>query len=218
MENLQDAAQSPIAREGYPFIAAGLALTFLAWFFHLYVVTGILAGLTAFVVFFFRDPRRQKTQGDDLVIAPADGSIFVIEEVEHNGAPWRKVSIFLTVFNVHVNRAPIAGAVSERKYTPGKYLVANHPKSSELNEQASFTISNGRMSVSVKQIAGLIARRIVCRVKDGDLVKQGERFGLIRFGSRTDLLLPLACKVKVAIGDKVVGGETVIAEYEAAAQ
>jgi len=166
---------------------------------------------------FFRSPKRVTVLNDKHVIAPADGKVVVIEEVvetEYFNDKRRQVSIFMSPLNVHINRNPISGAVAYFKYHPGKYLVAWHPKSSTENERTTIVVQqNEKQVVLFRQIAGALARRIVWYVKTGDKVKQGEEFGFIKFGSRVDIFLPLTAKINVKIGDKPIGGETVIAEF-----
>lgn len=203
-----------IAREGWIFIFLfGLAAS-------IFFVTGLwfaalcFAGLTFFTVYFFRNPERVMPAGEGLVISPADGTILHVQDVENSSyttGPVKKVSIFMSVFNVHVNRMPISGNVKEIKYHPGKFLVASLDKASEHNERnaISLDIGDGK-SVTVVQIAGLVARRIVCYLTKGERVIQGQRFGLIRFGSRVELYLPVDLEVAVAKGCKVKAGVTVI--------
>ena len=176
-------------------------------------------GLVIFVIVvqFFRNPTRQIVLNDKHIIAPADGKVVVIEEVEETEflhTRCRQISIFMSPFNVHINRNPIAGVVSYFKYHKGKYLVAWHPKSSTENERTTIALKHkdGRQ-VLFRQIAGALAKRIVWYVKEGQPVEQGEEFGFIKFGSRVDIFIPLEAKVLVKIGDKPVGGKTVIAEW-----
>ncbi|KOY85148.1 phosphatidylserine decarboxylase [bacterium 336/3] len=176
-------------------------------------------GLVIFVIVlqFFRNPTRKTPKNVNHIIAPADGKVVVIEEVdepEFLKTRCKQISIFMSPFNVHVNRNPVSGVVEFCKYHAGKYLVAWHPKSSTENERTSIAIktSDGKR-VLFRQIAGALARRIVWYVKEGTPVEQGEEFGFIKFGSRVDIFIPLEAKVLVKIGDKPVGGETVIAEW-----
>jgi phosphatidylserine decarboxylase len=165
---------------------------------------------------FFRSPRRKVTLDERLVIAPADGKVVVIEEVvetEYFNDKRRQVSIFMSPVNVHINRNPVEGVVKYVKYHAGKYLVAWHPKSSTENERTTIVVkAKNEVEILMRQIAGALAKRIVWYVKEGQEVSQGEEFGFIKFGSRVDLFLPLTAKVKVNIGDKTVGGITVLAE------
>lgn len=202
----------PIASEGYIFIvplallAAGFAWAKLPW------VAGVWFLGFLFVTNFFRDPERVIPDGDGVVVSPADGKVVAIVEetdplLEGN---YTRVSIFLDVFNVHVNRVPIAGTIDKVRYNRGKFFNAASHKASLDNEQNALLIQGEKHKIVIKQIAGLIARRIVCKAKEGDRYALGERFGLIRFGSRTDLFLPEGTRLEVAIGDKVHGGSSVI--------
>jgi len=206
-----------IAREGWPFIAIAWALVlgaaFLWW--PLALILGMLA---VWVVAFFRDPLRPGPRGERYVVAAAEGHVVhVIETDEPMYVKERsvRISIFLSVFDVHVNRYPVAGAVELVHYNKGKFLHAADEKASLDNEQSSIGLRGPRGRVLVRQIAGLIARRIVTDAKPGDRVTQGDRLGLIRFGSRTDVFLPLSARpvLKVQPGDRVLVGGTVLAEY-----
>ncbi len=200
-----------------------LALNLLAYFFLfrenataiwlLALVSVVLLGL---VVQFFRIPTRALTLSDNQIIAPADGTVVVIEETEESEyfkARRRQVSIFMSPLNVHVNRNPLSGMVSYFRYYPGKYLVAWHPKSSTENERTTVVIQqpNG-VEVLMRQIAGALARRIIWYVREGETVKQTDEMGFIKFGSRVDLYLPLDAKINVTMGQKTKGGVTVVAE------
>jgi phosphatidylserine decarboxylase len=211
-----------IAREGIPFIAgfiilaaAGALLGALpggsaGWLSFALAIPGIL--LTAFSAWFFRDPERDIPAGPGTIVSPADGK--VVSVVDAADGP--SVAIFLNVFDVHVNRAPIAGRVESVQYRKGRFLAAFHERAGEENERNEIVLASAAGSVRVRQIAGLIARRIVCRVKPGDSVRAGERFGLIRFGSRTDLRLPAGSRIRVRVGERVRGGATIIGELPAA--
>ncbi|OGS36064.1 MAG: phosphatidylserine decarboxylase [Elusimicrobia bacterium RIFOXYB2_FULL_49_7] len=170
--------------------------------------------LTAFCAFFFRDPERTIPQAPGLLVSPADGKVCLITEIDdpYCGGRVRQVSIFLNVFNVHVNRIPAAGTVELVKYYPGKFLAAWNHKASLDNEQSHVGIRCGTYKILVKQIAGFIARRVICKAKEGITYQRGDRLGLIRFGSRTDLLMPLSADIKVKVGDKVQGGTSIIAQ------
>ncbi len=173
--------------------------------------------LFAFVTWFFRNPSRDILTDENLVVAPADGKIVVMEEVEvdeYFADKRLQVSIFMSPTNVHVNRVPIQGEVKYSKYHPGRYLVAWHPKSSEENERTSIVIDNGNIDIMIRQVAGKVARRIVNNLEEGDIVEQGLDFGFIKFGSRMDIFLPIGTELKVKLGDKVKGGETIIGELE----
>lgn len=210
-----------IAREGFSIIFVEMCVTavvlLLAARFDsrlLAIVAGVFAVLTVFSVFFFRDPDRTADQTLGVLVSPADGRILSVEKLEHHdyiGGPAWKVSIFLSVFDVHINRIPCAGTVDYVKYNPGKFFKAFLDKASEENEhtEIGITATSGQKMI-VKQIAGLIARRIICRLKEGDQVTTGARFGLIKFGSRTELFVPIDSEILVAEGDIVKGGATII--------
>lgn len=168
------------------------------------------------IVQFFRDPHRETPVGDDLIIAPADGKVVVIEEVdepEYLKTKSRQISIFMSPVNVHVNRYPTSGKVLYEKYHPGKYLVAWHPKSSTENERTTVVVEHPKGQVLFRQIAGALAKRIVNYAKVGHVAKAGAEYGFIKFGSRIDIYLPLECVINVELNQKTVGGETVIARW-----
>ena len=168
------------------------------------------------IVQFFRDPHRETPVGDDLIIAPADGKVVVIEEVdepEYLKTKCRQISIFMSPVNVHVNRYPTSGKVLYEKYHPGKYLVAWHPKSSTENERTTVVVEHPKGQVLFRQIAGALAKRIVNYAKIGHIAKAGAEYGFIKFGSRIDIYLPLECEINVELNQKTVGGETVIARW-----
>ncbi|HAS54818.1 MAG: phosphatidylserine decarboxylase [Nitrospirae bacterium GWC2_57_13] len=203
----------PVASEGWIFILPLVIVTvlffILGWRYPGYTVLA----LTIFVLFFFRDPERVVPQGNNLVVSPADGRVVVVKDIfepTYLKQDVKQISIFLSVFNVHVNRAPIGGKVDTVKYNPGKFHVASVDKASLDNEQTAMVITQGGRKVLVKQIAGLIARRIICYAKPGDSLAQGERYGLIRFGSRVDIFLPKDAEIKVKVGDRVKGARDVI--------
>jgi phosphatidylserine decarboxylase len=210
------------AREGYPFIGAGLVLAALGWtgwatgFAGLFgqVLAASLTVLALFILWFFRDPERVDPVGQELVVAPGEGRVILVEEADeptYLAGPARKISIFLSVFDVHVQRAPVAGTVEHRVYRPGAYAVAWADKASEDNEQASLGLATPHGKVLVRQLAGLVARRIVTYPSEGESVERGERIGIIRFGSRVDLFLPLEWEITCAVGDRAVAGRTVLA-------
>jgi len=216
-----------IVRDGWTFIIAGFLLTIIIligaikWDSRgLLILSAIFALLTIFTALFFRDPDRSSPKDPKSLVASADGKIVAIKEIENHpfvGGPAIRVSIFLSIFDVHVNRVPAEGTIDYVKYNPGKFFAAFEEKASEKNEQTEIgmtTITGHKIVFS--QIAGIIARRIVCNLKDGDKVTKGERFGLIRFGSRSDLIIPKNCELKVKIGDNVTGGVTEIAYLKAA--
>jgi phosphatidylserine decarboxylase len=201
-----------IANEGYPFIILSLVTTVFIAFFGIGWLTVLFAFITFFIVWFFRNPERSFLDEENLLISPADGKIIKIEDVELNGTisgKYRKISIFMNVFNVHVNRAPYSGKIDAINYHQGKFFSANLDKASEDNERNEIMIhtEKGR-PVWMVQIAGLIARRIVCWVRVGNNVRKGDRVGLIRFGSRVDVYLPEDFRVSVKLGDKVKAGQT----------
>jgi phosphatidylserine decarboxylase len=202
-----------IAPEGLPFIAIGLALAFAGAYFSMRTFVVLL--IVAFcVAAFFRDPSRVVPQGEGLVVSPADGKVVMIvptPEGHPAGPGSTQISIFLSVFDVHINRAPIAGRITDVVYNKGEFLPAFDDKASLRNEQNRAFIDGPEGRVGFTQIAGLIARRIVFRKKAGDVVTRGEQVGLIRFGSRTDVFLPAGTTLQVKVGDRVSGGSSVIA-------
>jgi len=209
--------------EGRKFAVGTGAVALLAFLMHWEFLGWILAGLTLWVATFFRDPVRTTPRGDKLVVAPADGLITMITRVgpppELRGADgladgdYTRVSIFMSVFDVHINRAPISGRVKRIAYVPGKFVNADLDKASEDNERQHILIegSDG-LRIGFTQIAGLVARRILAFVREGDMVDVGQRVGLIRFGSRVDVYLPAGTSPKVLLGQRTIAGETVLAE------
>lgn len=198
-------------KDGYPFVLvplAGAAAAF--WLGYWYVGLPLLL-VALFMAYFFRDPRRDAPSDAGVVISPADGRVTRVAALDPNGAPTPTVvSIFLSVFDVHINRAPIAGVIKDVTYTKGRFIIATSEDASLVNEQNSLTIQGPLMTVVCKQIAGVLARRIVCWKRAGDQLTLGERFGLIKFSSRTDLILPPEVDVQVKVGDRVKGGVSVI--------
>jgi phosphatidylserine decarboxylase len=191
-------------------------VTFLFPALWMKIITAAVALICLFNFYFFRDPQRSIPAGDDLILSPADGKVVLIEEVEESEFLKEKVtrvSIFLSVFNVHVNRVPVTGRVSYLKYIEGKFFVAFADKASEQNEQSIIGIEHARGKVLFKQIAGIIARRIVYHLKIGDQVSAGQRFGMIRYGSRVDVYFPKNTTIRVKLNDMVTGGETVLGEF-----
>jgi phosphatidylserine decarboxylase len=213
---------APIHPEGYLFIGI-FALASLVLFIIWKPLGWIGVVLTLWCVYFFRDPPRVTPVRDGLVVAPADGKISAVAlavppaELGLGSESVPRVSIFMSVFDVHVNRAPVAGEIERIVYRPGKFLSADLDKASEDNERNALVIRTTSGRYGVVQIAGLVARRIVCFVKEGELVAAGQRFGLIRFGSRVDVYLPAGTKPLVAVGQYALGGETVIADLAATA-
>jgi len=210
----------PINRAGWPFIVAAFVIAVVLGFLWAPLFwLGFLA--TAFCVYFFRDPPRVTPTREGLVVSPADGRLEMIEqappppELEMGDEPLTRVSVFLNVFDVHVNRVPLGGVVEGLSYRPGKFLNAALDKASEENERMSVKVESGDgRQIAFVQIAGLIARRIKCDLKLGNRVATGEVFGLIRFGSRMDVYLPQGVQPLVALGQRMVAGETVIADLQ----
>jgi phosphatidylserine decarboxylase len=212
-----------ITKYGYDVVAVVfivcVAGSGLAWFFFdekfvKYGTTGLFALLLIFTLNFFRDPERHTPAGENLIIAPADGEVVLIKgvrEEEYLQGDGTQVSIFMSPLNVHVNRFPITGRIGYYKYFPGEYLVAFDEKSSIRNERTHIGVENGKTRVLFKQIAGFVARRIIADVKVNDRAIAGQRFGMIRFGSRVDVIVSKNAQVQVKVGDKTVAGETVVA-------
>ena len=211
-----------VAREGVPFIL-------IAWLFALgaivlgalrqsmgwYIAAVPLVIIACWVVYFFRDPERTGERGDTLVVSPADGLVVMITDVDepsYIAGKATRISIFMNVFNVHVNRYPVNGTVRFLKYNKGKFLNAAHEKASLDNEQMSVGIESGSRRILVRQIAGLIARRIVNYARNGDAAAQGTRMGIIRFGSRVDVFIPPESAIRVRVGEHTVAGSTVLAD------
>ncbi len=204
----------PVAAEGWPFILPLAVMTALLFALGWKQTGSVALVLTLFVLFFFRDPERTVPEGRGVVVSPADGRVIVIKDIfepTYLGQDVKQISIFLSVFNVHVNRSPVEGTVELVQYNPGKFHVASVDKASLENEQTAMVIASGQNRILVKQIAGLIARRIVCYAKAGDTIKRGDRYGLIRFGSRVDIFVPKNADIKVRLGDRIKGARDVIA-------
>lgn len=200
-----------IAREGIPFIAipAIIGLALLAFGFWYLAI--IIAIVVAFMVYFFRDPERVPPADPNVVVAPADGRVTRVKPVPSDGAePATLVSIFLSPLDVHINRSPIAGRVVDIRYSPGKFLMATNEKASDVNEQNTLVIQGEKVTVPCKQIAGILARRVVCWARKGDNLALGQRIGMIKFSSRTDVILPANVIITITEGSRVTGGETVI--------
>ena len=211
----------PIHKEGYPFIGAFFVGSFvLGWIAEPLFWVGIV--LTLWCAYFFRDPQRATPQDDDLVISPADGRVSAVQlmvppaELGLGDEPRLRISVFMNVFNCHVNRAPVRGSIVSVEHKAGLFLNAELDKASTDNERNSVVIDSRHGKVGVVQIAGLVARRIVCWVHASEPVDAGERFGLIRFGSRLDVYLPEGTSPRVAVGQTAIAGETVIAEFGSA--
>jgi phosphatidylserine decarboxylase len=206
-----------MVKEGYYFGLPPLLLGGVALLANWTIAGILLVCLAAFVFCFFRDPERAIPADPGTVVAPADGSVVVVTDEENAGRPGKRVSIFLAIWNVHVNRAPEAGTITKMEYRPGKFFAAMRERASLENEQNVISLATASGEMAFKQIAGLIARRVVCWKKQGDTVARGERIGLVRFGSRVDLWVPQEAKILVAVGDNVKGGSSVLANWPAPA-
>ena len=207
-----------IDRAGWPFILGALVIAVAVgfWFGRAWSVPFLV--LSAFFLFFFRDPERHPPAGDHLVLSPADARVMVAGETVWPGAPpgdWQVISMFLSPMDVHINRMPVGGKVTRVEYHPGKFLPAYKKEAGELNEWTEVWIDRPGGAVVARQIVGILARRIVCRAEVGDVVKAGDRYGVMKFGSRMDLFLPRTATILVKAGDKVVGGETRLATLAA---
>lgn len=211
-------------REGYAFVLPTLGISlilFSAWAASSHLIllpfAGIAFLLLFFLIFFFRDPERKAPEAGNLVLSSADGKVISIKpfgSAEFVDGGGTLVSVFMSVFDVHVNRAPISGEVEHFKYNPGRFFPAFQDKASSENEQTELGFQNAHGRVMIRQIAGIIARRIVCKVRQGDRLRAGQRFGLIKFGSRVDHLLPENVEIRVKPGQKVRAGETVIGVFK----
>jgi phosphatidylserine decarboxylase len=202
-----------IDRAGYPFIAGALVPAALAAVARRPVVATSFALLGGFLTYFFRDPDRQVPQDPDAVVSPADGKVMIAGPSDRRWAPpgdWKQITIFLSPMDVHINRSPVPGRITKIEYKPGKFLPAYNEGSND-NELNELWIDYGGQPVVVRQVVGILARRIVCRVSEGQDLARGERIGLMKFGSRMDVFLPTQAEIKVSVGQHVVGGETVLA-------
>lgn len=204
----------PVAREGYPFILGSAFATAVVAILGLYVLALFFLAVTFFVCFFFRDPERVIPEEEKAVVSPADGKVVEVSTVQESdfaAEKMLKISIFMSIFNVHVNRIPDDGRVADVIYYPGKFFSANLDKASRDNERnaVGLEINRGRKLIVV-QVAGLIARRIICKIRKGDRLSRGERFGMICFGSRLDVYLPPDTVPAVSLGDKVLAGTSVL--------
>jgi phosphatidylserine decarboxylase len=200
---------------GWPFVGGALALAVAAALGVGEVAGLVLVVLAGFFLFFFRDPDRVVTQGAHAVLSPADGRVMVAGAPAGPECPagnWRQISMFLSPLDVHVNRMPVGGRVTKVKYHPGRFLPAYRADASRLNEYTEVWVDHGGQPVVVRQIVGVLARRIVCRAKAGDDVQAGQRFGVMKFGSRMDVFVPATADISVKVGDRVVGAVTIIAE------
>jgi phosphatidylserine decarboxylase len=200
-----------MAKEGFPFVIVPMIAAMIFAYFGIWSAAAICAVLAGFCAFFFRDPHRQIPDEEGIIVSAADGRVTRIDENEFG----KTVSVFLSPLDVHINRSPIAGTVTKVEYIRGRKAPATSDQASFTNERNSITIQNERLTVVCTQIAGIVARRIVCWPKEGDQLELGERFGLIKFSSRTDLLLPHEVNIRVKVGEHVTGGETIIADVPA---
>lgn len=197
------------------------SLMFFFSFFLLGALLLLIGGvlfliMTIFLVFFFRDPKRKIPQGDDLILSPADGKVFSIEPFYYHpffDSGGKRLSIFLRITDVHINRAPVSGTVKCLRYIPGRFYPAFKSESSEGNEQNEIWLENDRGKIVLKQVAGFLARRVVCNLKKGEKIEMGEKFGMIKFGSKVELLLPKEVEILVSLKEKVKAGETLIAKF-----
>ena len=199
---------------GFPFLIGALAAAVLAGLTLGWAFAVPLLVLAGFFVFFFRDPHRQITASDDVVLSPADGRVLVAGPAEAAAAPpgqWLQISIFLSPMNVHVNRVPVSGRVTRVSFQRGRFLPAYHRDAAATNERSEIWIDHGGRAIVARQIVGVLARRVVCRVQSGAVVRAGDRYGVMKFGSRMDVFLPTAAELCVKVGDVVRGGETIVA-------
>ena len=199
---------------GWPFIGGSLLLAAITLWLAGTAAALVFVVLAGFFLFFFRDPDRPITADADAVLAPADGRVMVAGASAGQASPagtWQQISIFLSPMDVHVNRLPVGGRVVKVEYHPGRFLPAYRHEAGDLNEYTEVTIDHHGQPIVVRQIVGVLARRIVCRIKEGDTVRAGQRFGVMKFGSRMDVFVPPGATITVAVNEKVVGGVTVIA-------
>jgi phosphatidylserine decarboxylase len=203
-----------MVKDGYKFAAAPLVLGLVAAGLHWDWIAGVLIFLGIFVLFFFRDPRRLPPADEETIVSPADGRVMEVVEESLNGKPGLRISVFLSIFDVHVNRSPVAGKITKIEYRTGKFYAAMRGRASAENEQNAFTVESERGEVVFKQIAGWVARRIVVWKSVSDTVMRGERVGMIRFGSRMDIWLPEGVKIVVKPGQHVAGGTSILARWK----
>jgi phosphatidylserine decarboxylase len=203
-----------MVKDGYKFAAGPLLLGIVALLMHWTWLGGVLIFLTVFVLFFFRDPERTPPADPNAIVSPGDGRIMEVVEESRDGKPGLRISVFLSIFDVHVNRSPVAGQITAIKYQTGKFYAAMRGRASAENEQNAFYVQSERGEIVFKQIAGWVARRIVCWKAVGDSVIRGERVGMIRFGSRMDIWLPQGVEIVVRPGQHVAGGSSVLAKWK----
>jgi len=204
-----------MVKEGYYFGLPPLAFGLLVYLIYSPILGTALILLAVFVFYFFRDPERRIPADAGAIVSPADGRVVVVTDEENAGRPGKRISIFLAIWNVHVNRSPAAGTITEMNYCPGKFSAAMRECASTDNEQNIIKLTTPAGEITFKQIAGLIARRVICWKKVGDPVARGERIGLVRFGSRADLWLPRDSELLVEVGDHVKGGSSIVAYWPA---
>jgi phosphatidylserine decarboxylase len=207
-----------IDRAGYPFIAAGLIPAAVLTANRKYALAAPFALLGGFMAYFFRDPDRNVPQDAALVVSPADGRVMIAGPSDGRWSPpgeWKQVTIFLSPMDVHMNRTPVDGRVTRVDYRPGKFLPAHTPAAND-NELNEVWIDHNGRTVVVRQVVGILARRIVCRVREGEVLERGQRMGLMKFGSRMDVFLPVDAELRVSVGQRVIGGETVLAVLRSA--
>jgi phosphatidylserine decarboxylase len=198
-----------MVRDAYKFILPLLLVGLLFVYLHVYYAAALVLMLVVFICYFFRNPNRRVPENTNLIVSPADGKVV---KISRSSDGEQTISIFLNIFNVHVNRSPISGEVERLEYKRGKFKVAFDEEASRVNEQNVITIRGNEIRVVVRQIAGLIARRVVCWKKPGQSLQRGELIGLIRFGSRVDVVLPQRIRIAVSVGDHVKGGSSILGE------
>lgn len=199
---------------GLPFVVGALAIALVVGAVFTWAVSLPFLVLAAFLLFFFRDPERHSDSGPDAVLAPADGRVLIAGPALPDAAPpgeWQQVSIFLSPMDVHVNRVPVSGRVTRVSFTPGRFLPAYRHDAGAVNERSEIWIDYNGQTIVVRQVVGVLARRVVCRLEIGATVRAGDRYGIMKFGSRMDVFMPLTAEMCVKVGDAVRGGETVIA-------
>jgi phosphatidylserine decarboxylase len=199
---------------GFPFIGGALAVALLAAFALGWPIALLFAILAGFFLFFFRDPERRIADATDAVLSPADGRVLVAGPAVAAAAPpgdWQQISIFLSPMDVHINRVPVSGRVTRVSYTPGRFLPAYHHDAAATNERSEIWIDHDGRAVVARQIVGVLARRVVCRLEAGAEVRAGDRYGVMKFGSRMDVFVPVTAEILVKVGERVRGGETIIA-------
>jgi len=204
-----------IAPDGYPFIIIFALITVLIYFFGKPWIAILPLTIALFMLLFFRDPERKYPEGEGIFVSPADGKVILIKDVyekDYLKAESKEISIFMSLLNVHVNRSPCDGKVSLVKHSSGKFLVAHKDAASMENENTVMVLEGKDGKIVVRQVAGFLARRIVCRAEVGDKLRRGERYGMIKFGSRLDVYLPKNVKIKVKAGDKIKAGETILGQ------